>query len=143
MLMGERVGELIKALDISKAKFAKSVGPSASRISNITTGRNKPDALMLERIMHAYPTVNPGWLLTGLGDMFQDQPASTPQAPIAPAASTPANTASPTIMADQQDLTLLRQRADYLERENELLRGFITDLRRVMPALQPTTADQA
>lgn len=133
MLMGERVGELIKALDISKAKFAKSVGTSASRISNITTGRNKPDTLMLERIMHAYPQVNPGWLLTGKGVMIQGQ--VNPETAVPTPASPPP--ADPATLAEQQDITLLKQRADYLNRENELLRGYIADLRRVLINLQP------
>ena len=142
MLMGERLGEFIKALDISKAKFAKSVGTSASRISNITTGRNKPDALMLERIVHAYPQVNPRWLLTGQGTMLQGQVDPVTSAPTP--TTTPTPTPTPTAnLAEQQDLTLLKQRADYLSRENELLRGYIADLRRVLISLQPAAQPQS
>lgn len=132
MEMGKRIGELIKALDISKAKFADSVGTSASRVSNITTGRNKPDALMLERTILHYPHVNAEWLLTGKGNMFKGESASAPaMAPVRPSPS-----ASPEEMEGMQDLQLLRQRADYLERENNLLHGFLRDLRRLMPTLQ-------
>jgi len=125
MEMGIRIGTLIKELEISKAKFAETVGTSASRVSNITTGRNKPDALMLERIILNFADVNPGWLLTGKGEMFLSAQAKA-------AVNMPMGDASTGQIAESQDIVLLTQRADYLERENELLRGFIADLRRVL-----------
>lgn len=124
MEMGLRIGTLIKDLEISKAKFAETVGTSASRVSNITTGRNKPDALMLERIILNFKDVNPGWLLTGKGERFLSAQAKA-------AVNMPSN-ASTGEIAESQDIVLLTQRSEYLERENELLRGFIADLRRVM-----------
>jgi hypothetical protein len=87
--------------------------------------------MMLERIMNNYPQVNATWLLTGEGVMLTDGSGPAPAAMAAAMQS-----GNPAELLDQQDLTLLRQRADYLARENGLLRGFIADLRRLMPTLQ-------
>ena len=121
--MGQRIGELIKLMGISKAEFAKTVGTSASRVSNITTGRNKPDSPMLEKLAKSYPNVNTRWLLTGEGQPFLDGKAS----PVSPEAAVE--------VSEHQDVTLLKQRAEYLERENTLLNGFLKDLRRLIPHL--------
>ena len=79
---------------------------------------------MLERIVKHFPDVNPGWLLSGKGEMFLSAQAKA-------AVNMPSNASTGQIV-ESQDIVLLTQRADYLDRENELLRGFIADLRRVL-----------
>ncbi len=67
--ISNRIEELIKHLGISQTAFAKSLGTSGTRISNITQGRNKPDSQLLSAIAEVYPQVNAGWLLTGNGEL--------------------------------------------------------------------------
>ena len=67
--IGNRIGELIYELRLSKNAFAKELNTSSSRISNITTGRNKPDSDLLAAIVSTFRDVNPRWLLTGEGEM--------------------------------------------------------------------------
>ncbi|MGJ1417204.1 hypothetical protein [Sphingobacterium multivorum] len=58
------------------AKFATSIGfakQSITRLSNPDLRNNKfpvPSTELLLAICEKYPDVNPGWLLTGVGDPF-------------------------------------------------------------------------
>ncbi len=125
MEMGKRIGQLIKDMGISKAQFAKTVGTSASRVSNITTGRNKPDSPMLEKLAKSYPEVNTRWLLTGKGTPFLKDNASS-SAPVQ----------APDKVVASQDMIFMKQQVEYLHRENELLKTFVQDLRQLIPLLQ-------
>jgi phage repressor protein C with HTH and peptisase S24 domain len=71
--INDRVIRLIETLDISQNSFAKALGTSSSRISNITTGRNRPDAEILGKIAEVYRNVSTKWLLTGKGPMFLEE----------------------------------------------------------------------
>lgn len=71
MDISDRIEALITRLGLSKTAFAESLGTSSSRISNITTKRNKPDSELLETILTVYKNVNAHWLLTGKGEMLQ------------------------------------------------------------------------
>lgn len=70
--MNDRISALIEALGMNQSGFAKALGTSSSRISNITTGRNKPDSDILTSIVENFRNVNSSWLLTGEGQMFLD-----------------------------------------------------------------------
>lgn len=50
----------------SAAEFAKSIGIDKSRLSRIVHGRLRLNRLY-DRILSAYPAVNPQWLRTGEG----------------------------------------------------------------------------
>jgi len=65
-----RISELIAYAEKSATSFAKTLGISKSRVSNITTGRNKPDSDLLYEILTKYRNVNPLWLITGEGNMI-------------------------------------------------------------------------
>ncbi|MEM9983909.1 MAG: helix-turn-helix transcriptional regulator, partial [Bacteroidota bacterium] len=139
MSMGERLGALIKALGISKAQFAKSIENSASRISNITTGRSKPDSPMLAKILEVYPNANIQWILSGEGEPLASSKKATKAsaAPVTSGSAAPA--ASALSSAEVQDLRLLQQKLEYLERENALLKTFLGDLRSLTPHLSAAT----
>ena len=135
MSMGERLGALIKALGISRAQFAKSIENSASRISNITTGRSKPDSPMLAKILEVYPNANVQWILSGEGKPLTSA-KKVAEVSAAPAAPAPVAPAAPAVSsAEAQDMRLLQQKVEYLERENALLKTFLGDLRSLTPHL--------
>jgi len=69
-LINDRIKALIGMLNVSQNDFAKALETSSSRISNITTGRNKPDSDILERIVTKFRNVSASWLLTGKGVTF-------------------------------------------------------------------------
>ncbi len=56
---------------LSPSAYAESIGVQRSSISHILSGRNKPSLEMLQKTLMAFPQLNPEWLVTGNGDMFQ------------------------------------------------------------------------
>jgi phage repressor protein C with HTH and peptisase S24 domain len=68
--INSRILELIEYLKIGQNKFAKEIGISSSRMSNIATLRNKPDSEMLQAIVKRFTYVSAEWLLTGNGLMI-------------------------------------------------------------------------
>jgi transcriptional regulator with XRE-family HTH domain len=64
-----RIASIISHLGISQTAFAKSLGTTTSRITNITQGRNKPDSQLLAAVVKTYPAIDATWLLTGEGDI--------------------------------------------------------------------------
>lgn len=71
-----RIKELIDFLKLKNNEFAREIGISSSRMSNISTNRNKPDAEMLQLILRKYTNVSARWLLIGSGEMLiREQPS--------------------------------------------------------------------
>lgn len=66
-----RIDELIKALNLSQAEFAKKVGVSANAITNWKTRGIKGSSY--EKISIAFPSVNMTWLRDGVGEMFTSE----------------------------------------------------------------------
>ena len=64
-----RIREVIAKIDISDTAFAKRIGVSQSSFSSLFTRDVVPKSDILEKISNAY-MVDPGWLLTGNGEMF-------------------------------------------------------------------------
>jgi phage repressor protein C with HTH and peptisase S24 domain len=69
--INSRIKSLIDALGVSQNAFAKALNTSGSRVSNITSERNKPDSDILTEILGVYRNVNPDWLLLGEGEIFR------------------------------------------------------------------------
>lgn len=65
--------QLIDLLGIGQNQFAKEIGISPSRMSNIATLRNKPDSEMLQAIVNKYTNVNSEWLLVGTAEPFKTE----------------------------------------------------------------------
>lgn len=69
-LIGSRINLLIEDQRLTKSKFAQEIGVGQSRISNITTGKNNPDAEVLIKIAQKFRYLNMRWLLIGEGPMW-------------------------------------------------------------------------
>lgn len=65
------IDERIKLIRGSKSQdaFSQEVGVSKMTIGRWERGERTPDADDLNRILMAYPDINPAWLLTGEGEM--------------------------------------------------------------------------
>jgi transcriptional regulator with XRE-family HTH domain len=69
-MIGNRIKELYKALQLTQYQFADIVGVSHSAISQIQSGKNKPSKRLLIAIYAKFPRINPAWLESGKGEMF-------------------------------------------------------------------------
>lgn len=69
-MVSYRVGEYIEAKGISYYAFENSLGASRGSISKAVKDGKSIGSNVLEKILATYPDINPGWLLTGEGDMF-------------------------------------------------------------------------
>lgn len=63
---------------VSSSAFADAIDVQRSSISHILSGRNKPSLDLIQKILNRYSDIDPGWLLTGKGnmkqlDLFDDQ----------------------------------------------------------------------
>ena len=74
--MNNRIKAVREALKLSQREFGEKLGVSRDVISNLEYDRVKPKELLLGHICTLY-RVNPHWLKTGEGEMFDDNPAET------------------------------------------------------------------
>lgn len=65
--ISQRIEELIIELGLKPKAFAIAIGIAPSRLSNILSGRNKPDFDFISAISQKFKNVNIVWLLTGEG----------------------------------------------------------------------------
>ena len=64
----------MKTLNLSARQFAAEIRVQPGTISNMMSGRNNPSLDVMKRIMTRYPTLNPEWLIAGIGDMWRTVP---------------------------------------------------------------------
>lgn len=69
----KRIATLIEESKLSANAFGQSIQASSSRISNIVTGRNRPDFDLLEGIFRQYRNVSRDWLILGEGNIRLDK----------------------------------------------------------------------
>ena len=62
----ERIKQLMQDYELSAAAFADTIGVQRSSISHILSERNKPSLDFILKILDAYPSVSPAWLLKGI-----------------------------------------------------------------------------
>ena len=74
----ERIEHIIKTLNLSARQFASEIHVKPGTISNMMAGRNNPSLDVMRRIMERYPTLNPEWLILGVGDMWRTEPGKEP-----------------------------------------------------------------
>ena len=74
--MNERVKAIRKSLDLSQEAFGKRLGVTGAGISKIESGDRSLTPQMELLICQLY-RVNPRWLETGEGEMFDSDPADT------------------------------------------------------------------
>lgn len=72
----ERIEHIIKTLGLSARQFAAEIHVKPGTISNMMAGRNNPSLDVMRRIMERYPTLNPEWLILGVGDMWRTAPGT-------------------------------------------------------------------
>jgi transcriptional regulator with XRE-family HTH domain len=67
----DRIRTLLGDYNISPSHFADEILALRSSISHVLSGRNNPSLELIQKILVKYPEINPGWLLTGNGNMKQ------------------------------------------------------------------------
>ena len=77
---GIRLRQLIKALKLNQATFAKSLGMTQPNISRMIGGGNTISVKVLNAITEVHKSVNLQWLLTGEGAMFRGEKEQAGQA---------------------------------------------------------------
>lgn len=87
LLVKDRIDELMKALNLSQADFARRVGVTPNAVTNWKTRGIKGSAF--EKIATAFPNVNMNWLKTGEGDILLERMEKVrPHIPVEVAAGT-------------------------------------------------------
>lgn len=71
-MMKEKLDILIKSTGHTATSFARLLDVQPSGISHILSGRNKPSFDFVVKILRAFPTINPDWLLLGSEQMYRD-----------------------------------------------------------------------
>jgi transcriptional regulator with XRE-family HTH domain len=75
--MKDRIQRIIDDKNLTPSSFADEVGLHRPAVSHILNGRNNPGLSALQNIIKRFPEINGSWLITGFGDMYQqDQPKS-------------------------------------------------------------------
>lgn len=78
--INQRVMEIIKLLGYrSQNAFADALGTSSGRMSNISTGRNKPDIEFIQQICAVHTNVSSEWLLLGTGTPIKEEGHLSPK----------------------------------------------------------------
>lgn len=75
--INQRIADLVKSLKMSTNAFAKTISKSQSAVSFIIEGRSKPGFEVLDAICEVHK-VNPSWLLTGKGEMWDSLAVEKP-----------------------------------------------------------------
>ena len=65
--MKDRITLFLTSEGISPAEFADKIGVQRSSVSHVLNGRNYPSASFIQKMLGAYKTLNPRWLLLGEG----------------------------------------------------------------------------
>ena len=73
--MKDRIIQFLKENSLTSTKFADVIGVQRSSISHILSGRNKPSFDFIEKMLIAYPDLDAQWLITGIGEMYTNQPS--------------------------------------------------------------------
>ena len=58
---------------LKSSKLADIIGVNRATISHILSGRNKPSIDFLQKLLSSYPELNANWLISGVGDMKENQ----------------------------------------------------------------------
>ena len=82
--MRERILKFIETEGISAAEFADQIGVQRSNVSHVLNGRNNPGFSFIQKILETFPNVNPRWLLTGSGNIYEDTVKKTASSNVSP-----------------------------------------------------------
>ncbi|MEI6141589.1 MAG: helix-turn-helix transcriptional regulator [Mariniphaga sp.] len=73
--MKDRINQFLAHESISPAEFADKIGVQRSSVSHVLNGRNYPSAAFIQKMLGSYQSLNPRWLLLGVGTMFESKTA--------------------------------------------------------------------
>lgn len=65
MSISERVAYIQKQEGLSASSFSDLLGIQRSGLSHIYSGRNKPSIDFVQKLLFAFPSYNPGWIING------------------------------------------------------------------------------
>ena len=68
-----RIKEIMNHYGLNQIKFSETIEVGKGRLSNILTGRNKPDVEFIALVAKKFTDVNSYWILTGEGDMLKSK----------------------------------------------------------------------
>ena len=73
--MQDRLKQFLTMENLSPARFAEVMGIQRSGISHLLAGRNNPNFEFIQKMLTAYPDLNPEWLILGKGRPYKsDRP---------------------------------------------------------------------
>lgn len=75
--MRERIQKIIESEGITAAEFADAIGVQRSNVSHVLNGRSNPGFLFIQKILEVYPRVNSRWLITGSGNVYENNSNSS------------------------------------------------------------------
>ena len=64
-----RIIKIMEAENMNATQFAEAIGIQRAAMSHLVKGRNNPSADIITKVVKRFNTINPGWLLTGDGNM--------------------------------------------------------------------------
>lgn len=67
----QRLVKIMESEQVNAKEFSSQVGISASTLSNILGGRNKPSLEVMQAILNVYRTISADWLILGVGAMYR------------------------------------------------------------------------
>ena len=73
MSVTDQINRFIEVKRFKRKELANALGTTPQTISNLMTGRNRPGIDLVQKFAESFPNLNIRWLLTGKGDMFDDQ----------------------------------------------------------------------
>ena len=70
--MISRINKIIEANNMSTTQFADCINIQRPSMSHIIAGRNNPSLDFVTKVLVAFPTINPDWLIFGKGNMYRN-----------------------------------------------------------------------
>jgi transcriptional regulator with XRE-family HTH domain len=80
--MKNRIAEIMNKENMTSLRFAQEIGIQPSAVSHILSGRNNPSMDVVQKILNAFKTINPDWLILGSGPMLRNGIEQTENKPI-------------------------------------------------------------
>lgn len=70
-----RIIRIMKEENMNATQFSEAIGIQRAAMSHILNGRNNPSVDVISKITERFKTVNPGWLLNGIGSIRIPSPS--------------------------------------------------------------------
>lgn len=70
--MIKRIELIIQSQNLTPSQFADRIGIQRSGLSHILSGRNNPSLDFVQKVLAAFPDLNPNWFLQGEGRMYDN-----------------------------------------------------------------------